>query len=363
MKDGTVTVSNLTHQICALCLAIEHVDPFRNKYSDAESKVKAVTTCLSAMAYKMPEPMHGIVSKLILDVVRPIVTQMHAMAVAPEHSLFVQQNGGIYIHAEPPRDITVSDKTNIKYALKRDKVDTRDHVLQLPKKPSLPSSVDLRTSGFMPRVLDQGLAGTCAAHASANALHFLLKKEKVGDWSPSRLYIYFVTRVYVEHTPASEDSGVCIRDVCKALKMYHACDEKFMPYRDTDIALKPSALAVTNANLHKQIQYSAVPQSLTDFKTTLAAKIPIIVGIQVYESFESDAVASTGQVPMPNMNKEQCLGGHAVLLTSYDDTTKKFTCANSWGNSWGDKGFFHIDYDYLMNPDLCSDCWAVQFFD
>ena len=40
----------------------------------------------------------------------------------------------------------------------------------------------------------------------------------------------------------------------------------------------------------------------------------MVIGIMVYESFESDAVAKNGIVPMPNLATEQLLGGHDILV-------------------------------------------------
>ena len=42
--------------------------------------------------------------------------------------------------------------------------------------------------------------------------------------------------------------------------------------------------------------------------------------------------------------------GHCVLGVGYDDTVRLFTCQNSWGDTWGDKGFFTLPYDYAGYP-------------
>ena len=84
--------------------------------------------------------------------------------------------------------------------------------------------VDLRTSNCTSPVLDQGQLGSCTANASSNALRYLLKKEKLLEWQPSRLYIYWFSR-FLEGT-VNDDSGCYIRDVMKAIHTFGVCDEK-----------------------------------------------------------------------------------------------------------------------------------------
>ncbi|KAG5182904.1 papain cysteine protease family protein [Tribonema minus] len=248
-----------------------------------------------------------------------------------------------------------------RYGLVKQKPDDRDYQFVAASRKSLPAAVDLRTTGYVPPVMDQGSAGTCSAHATASALRFLLRKEKLQDFPPSRLFLYYVTRVYVEGVSPSEDSGCALRDVAKAIATYHVCNERYMEYDDTKIAEQPPALAVANARLHTTFTYRAVQQSLSALKGALASGYPVVVGIQVYDSFETEEVARTGVVPMP-AEGEQCLGGHAVYLVAFEDATRTFTLCNSWSSAWGQGGFFKLSYDYLTNPDLACDFWMTTGF-
>lgn len=94
-------------------------------------------------------------------------------------------------------------------------------------------------------------------------------------------------------------------------------------------------------------------------KGCLASGYPFVFGFSVYESFESQAVAQTGIVPMPSPN-EQLLGGHAVLAVGYDDEQGRFIVRNSWGKDWGMEGYFTIKYDYLLNDNLADDFWTIR---
>ncbi|HET6989863.1 MAG TPA: C1 family peptidase, partial [Bacteroidia bacterium] len=43
-----------------------------------------------------------------------------------------------------------------------------------------------------------------------------------------------------------------------------------------------------------------------------------------------------------------------------DDTSKRFIVRNSWNTDWGQKGYFTIPYDYLLNANLSDDFWTIR---
>ena len=100
-------------------------------------------------------------------------------------------------------------------------------------------------------------------------------------------------------------------------------------------------------------------QNAAQLKSCLASGYPFVFGFTVYESFESQAVAKTGVVPMP-AHTEKVLGGHAVLSVGYDDASQRFIVMNSWSAAWGQKGFFTIPYAYLTDRGLASDFWTIS---
>jgi C1A family cysteine protease len=94
-------------------------------------------------------------------------------------------------------------------------------------------------------------------------------------------------------------------------------------------------------------------------KASLAAGYPFVFGFSVYESFEGDAVAKSGIVPMPGMTEME-VGGHAVMAVGYDDSQQRFLARNSWGSEWGMSGYFTIPYDYLTDSNLADDFWVIR---
>ena len=69
---------------------------------------------------------------------------------------------------------------------------------------------------------------------------------------------------------------------------------------------------------------------------------------------------TTGNMPYPNVNREAVLGGHAVLIVGYNDTTQRFIVRNSWGTGWGDKGYFYMPYQVIQNVSMSSDFWVIN---
>lgn len=236
--------------------------------------------------------------------------------------------------------------------------DARDHLYAAPMEvlKALPTQIDLRP--HCPPVYDQGQLGSCTANAIAGAIQFDRMKEGLQpDYIPSRLFVYFNERV-IEHT-VSTDSGAMIRDGISSVAKQGACSETEWPYDISKFTVKPSAQAYKDAPLDRAVTYSRLIQNVNQLKGCLASGSPFIFGFTVYESFESDAVAQTGVVPMPSPD-EQVLGGHAVMAVGYDDSTQRFIVRNSWGDSWARSGYCVMPYAYITDPNLADDLWTIR---
>jgi len=251
----------------------------------------------------------------------------------------------------------IAGKTRNMWGWVRDLPDHRDAMYAGPPKiiRKIPSDIDLRP--HCSKVENQEDLGSCSANASTSAMEFLYNRLKKPAVDFSRLFVYYATRVWVEDVPAQEDSGCMIRNVMKALATYGACHEEKWPYNVDNYCDQPSEIAKNDALEHQILRYCRL-SNLKSLKICLAEGYPITGGFMVPSSIDDPKTTETGIVKYPKSN-ENFVGGHAVLFIGFNDKTKLVAFQNSWGTSWGDKGFGYLPYDFFDNG-LANDFWTIR---
>ncbi|MNS50021.1 Papain family cysteine protease [compost metagenome] len=230
---------------------------------------------------------------------------------------------------------------------------------------ALPAKVDLR--GQCPPVYNQGPMGACSGFAIAKGLgEFILKKQN-RHVELSGLYLYYQERKM--EGSINEDAGARISDGMKVLDNLGCAPEKDHPYlpmskwSDADalkeyLTMKPGNDDVAAGKSYR-IAGTQPINSLRAIRNSLAKGMPVVLGIAIFESFQSEAAAKTGVIPMPNVEKEEMMGGHAVVCVGYDNTKKVLIMRNSWGKEWGDKGYFYLPYGFIQQG-LAADAWTAK---
>jgi C1A family cysteine protease len=218
-------------------------------------------------------------------------------------------------------------------------------------------------------VHDQGAQGSCTGNAAAALNEFITRKflpPLTPVLSPS--FVYYLER-QLEGTLDQGDCGAQVRSAVQILNQYGACLLKEEAYDPADFSTAPSADDITDGRFYALGSYHSVGNNILAMKSSVMSYYPPLIGIAVYDSFESDAAAASGLIPLPDVNNENLLGGHCVLAgIAFDDSIQcpgspnpgAFKFQNSWGTSWGLSGRGWISYDYLANQNLTSDAWMQQ---
>lgn len=256
-------------------------------------------------------------------------------------------------------------KLPFKYNVKPGKIGAnellfRDH---FSIKSRLPKQVDLRDN--YPSIENQGDLGACTAFSACAVLAYLLNKS-----TPlSKLYFYYKER-QADGT-VGVDAGSSISRSAIVATTIGACIEKLWPYVTSTFCNAPTPSMDADAKNHKALKRYAV----TDIDDVLYAvgvlKKPVLIGVDVYESFED--IGKDGYIPMPKRD-EQLLGGHALNIAGYfykkDDNiissifnhTKYkglyLIIRNSWGTDFGDKGYLYMPAEFLLK--YSSDWWYLD---
>ena len=220
----------------------------------------------------------------------------------------------------------------------------------------IPSRKDLRSK--CPPVYNQGHIGSCTANALGAAFQFTRRKQKLKDFIPSRLFLYYNERVMIN--TVNSDSGAYIRDGIKSLNKNGICPEKEWRYIEEKFTVKPPKKCYDDALKSTVKSYERLNNTnLTQLQSCISEGYPFVFGFTVYESFLSQAVAKTGMMPMPKA-KEKVAGGHAVMAVGYDDKKQVMIVRNSWGKDWAAKGYFYMPYGYITSSHLCDDFWTIR---
>lgn len=243
----------------------------------------------------------------------------------------------------------------IQFGWKRDLPDPRDFKFRVAEPIELPELIDLREQD--PLIYNQLESNSCTANAMGGVFQFEQISQQKKDFMPSRLFIYYNTRV-IEGT-VNEDGGATLRNTMKAMVNDGVCPETKWAFKLSNISVKPNCCCYYTGKRNQVLQYLSVAHDLNEIKQCLTLCHPVAFGFMVFSSFMTEEVAITGVAPIPTVN-DSALGGHAVVAIGYDDSKNALIVRNSWGTGWGQNGYFYMPYEYITIPNLSADFWTIR---
>ena len=202
-------------------------------------------------------------------------------------------------------------------------------------------------------ILDQGEEGACTAFGLATVAHTLLRTRVSGrdDTRVSARMFYDMARRYDEWRGEAYSGSSC-RGAMKGWHRHGVCAESEWPYT-AGSELEPYTDARANAARkqplgayfrvnHKDLV--AMHAAFTEVRV-LYASSAVHAG---WDEAGDDGVIAWKEQPV--------IGYHAFAIVGYD--TNGLWIQNSWGSTWGRKGYGYISYDEWLERG--TDVWVAR---
>ena len=212
----------------------------------------------------------------------------------------------------------------MKTSLSADRLDWRNHQGQ----------------NWISPIVDQGGCGSCVSFASIGTLESQYKI----SLGFSRMNVKFSTQHLFACGGGRCHFGWTPEKAAKYMKTSGVTDEACLPYTSgatgNDVTCN-QACADSGARLLKLSDYQRPTKGSRDLEAVKSAlaKGPLVTTMHVYEDFVSYSSGIYKHVT------GKFLGGHAISIVGYDDSERAFIVRNSWGEDWGEKGYFRVSYD------------------
>ena len=173
-------------------------------------------------------------------------------------------------------------------------------------------------------------------------------------------YFIYTFSKSAENDPSC-DEGMYISDAIEILSdigtkkwsvaPYLSCSDRWEKEAFVDYAASYSYPYRISSENYGVIQYKNSSQYIEDTKKALSLGVPIIIGVNLTESFrlrsENEEVGIGSDGLWVFKDGEESVGGHAMTIIGYDDYKYggSFQVMNSWGQDFGDDGFVWIRYN------------------
>lgn len=238
----------------------------------------------------------------------------------------------------------------------------------------LPSKYDSRDYGYISPVRNQNPYGTCWAFSTMANIEASLIKQKI-DSNPDlseRHLAYFVyhtgydrlgnsddTITYKGQNSYLESGGNAVYSAMKLINWHGAASEEAYPYNiESEAANKVNQTNAQDTSARIKAAYFIPTNNTTPEQEQKLLK-PVIMeyGSVVWDYCHADKYCnySTGAYYIDSQYRTN----HAITVVGWDDNYSRdnfkaecrpqndgaWIVKNSWGENWGDKGYFYISYE------------------
>lgn len=189
------------------------------------------------------------------------------------------------------------------FGFKKSKIDGTETVFSAPKSQKLPETFSLRK--YLPKVLDQGQNPTCVPCSLTSNINWKMNLEDGNNKTDNEIDIFEIFKPY------GDRDGMTFKDAFKHLKKQ----------------------GVTTKKGNFKIGRYAMVRSSLALKYAIYLNGPCVGALPVYNTYINK---------FWDEYRGEYQGGHAIAIIGWDDDG--FIIRNSWGTSYGEKGYATIPY-------------------
>jgi hypothetical protein len=216
---------------------------------------------------------------------------------------------------------------------------------------------------------DQQITSACCAESFIRALEIkrIIRYGQTAHVPLSVLAAYYLAREMMVPSETSDDDGTFISMVAEIVRRFGVCPDVDWPFQELDgtdlnhanpeskLYKPPTWVAMREAYIHKIDKWFHIASTgsdrVDDVISVLAAGSPVPYGTQIGKEWQSYQAGQVLGLP------QTADGGHATAIVGWDPNLLGgvFIGENSWGNNWGDNGF------YLLAPEVVASGLSGDF--
>lgn len=191
---------------------------------------------------------------------------------------------------------------------------------------------DVDGTDWTTSIKNQGSCESCVAFGTLGAIESVVQISvgKSFDCDLSEAFLFFCGG-------GECSSGLTLLEAANFLISDGVTDERCFPYNDYNM---PCSDRSSNwySRILKVSKSGYVSPNIGSIKNALLEYGPLVTSMKVYDDF-SYYYGGIYEHVSGNFR-----GGHAVAIVGYNDNEEYWICKNSWGESWGESGWFRIKY-------------------
>lgn len=249
-------------------------------------------------------------------------------------------------------DVITAKKKKRVLNVRPDKPDLRDHfyspslVLLAPEIPAP------KFPGY--EILDQGDEGACTGFGLAAVINLLNAKAGI-KFKASPIMLYEMARKHDEW-PGEDHAGSSCRGAIRGWKNMGVCGSDEWPFTGKAGTEELTIERAYSARSHTLGCYYRLRPEITHYHAALNETGALFVSASVHQGWNDPVKLNAKDKLATIQPHDDPTGGHAFAIVGYN--SQGFIVQNSWGPSWGTKGFAIWLYeDWIRNV---SDGWVFR---